>query len=106
MYARSMARRILPCAPNPCMNGGTCEGSSGDVLCSCPEGFNGVACQQATEYNPAFCQPVLGTLEIHSEAVGGPCAPCVANEACFVGRWILGEQDYRGHIAAEPFGAQ
>jgi hypothetical protein len=26
------------------------------------------------------------------------------NEACFVGHWILNDADYRGHIAAEPFG--
>jgi hypothetical protein len=28
----------------------------------------------------------------------------LANEACFVGHWILNDQDYVGHIAAEPFG--
>jgi hypothetical protein len=29
-----------------------------------------------------------------------------ANEACFVGHWALGGEDYRGHIAAEPFGVE
>jgi hypothetical protein len=28
-----------------------------------------------------------------------------ADEACFVGHWVLGSDDYRGHIAAESFGA-
>jgi hypothetical protein len=27
-----------------------------------------------------------------------------SNEACFVGHWVLGSDDYRGYIAAEPFG--
>lgn len=27
-----------------------------------------------------------------------------ADEACFVGHWILDDQDYIGHLAAEPFG--
>jgi hypothetical protein len=26
------------------------------------------------------------------------------NDACFVGHWVLAGEDYRGHIAAEPFG--
>jgi len=28
-----------------------------------------------------------------------------ADEACFVGHWVLRGEDYRGHIAAAPFGA-
>ena len=29
-----------------------------------------------------------------------------SNEACFVGHWVLRGEDYRGHIAAEPFGVE
>ena len=35
---------------------------------------------QASEYNAAHCQLVVGTLNIHWEAVGGPSAPCTGIE--------------------------
>jgi hypothetical protein len=33
-----------------------------------------------SEYNDSFCQQVVGTLNIHWEAVGGPFAPCTGIE--------------------------
>ena len=120
----------------------------------------------SSEYNAAFCDMVIGTLNIHWEAVAGSSAPCTgiettngvvadaqdgmatfdgvsvsnancistasyqfavsqdglslngrdtrdsvpltftrsADQACFVGHWRLGSDDYVGYIAAAPFG--
>jgi hypothetical protein len=117
-----------------------------------------------SEYDPDACSQVLGTLNIHWEAVSGVNAPCTGIEftdgtlldaadgsitmsgtsvsgqgciatdnytlsmsidglalsgnasaipmnltrapgqACFVGHWVDGSNDYLAHIAAAPFG--
>jgi len=36
--------------------------------------------QAAAAYNPAYCQSIAGTLNIHWQAVAGPFAPCVGIE--------------------------
>nr|XP_034322568.1 fibropellin-1 [Crassostrea gigas] len=40
-----------PCNPNPCINGGTCDGSSppsgSKYVCTCPTGFSGDRCENA-----------------------------------------------------------
>ncbi len=38
------------------------------------------AAQAAAAYNPAYCQAVAGTLNIHWQAIAGPFTPCVGIE--------------------------
>ncbi len=33
------------CAPNPCVNGGTCQNDVEGFTCQCPPGFFGMTCE-------------------------------------------------------------
>nr|XP_034318626.1 uncharacterized protein LOC105337955 isoform X1 [Crassostrea gigas] len=45
-----------PCNPNPCINGGTCDGSNpptgSKYVCTCPTGFSGDRCENSQTSNP------------------------------------------------------
>ena len=57
-----------PCQPNPCWNGGTCNGTSKtDYNCSCPKHWTGSHCEikvnyclNYTCYNKGVCRPLVG----------------------------------------------
>lgn len=59
------------CAPNPCMNGGTCADGVDAFTCSCPAGFTGVTC--GTDIDDCSPNPCLN---------GGVCADRVASFVC------------------------
>ena len=144
------------------------DGGNGGAPAGGMGGDGGTGGMEMPEFKAEYCAMVLGTLNIHWEAVGGPFAPCVGvettngtveeaadgtaefqgiavsdpecigmdvyefvvsgdgltlegtafasaeevdmvftrlpSEGCFVGHWVLEDQDYVGHIAAEPFG--
>ncbi|XP_062595720.1 protocadherin Fat 4-like [Saccostrea cucullata] len=43
-----------PCAPNPCLNGGTCSSNSGSAVCTCTSGWTGSLCQTPDTGNGIF----------------------------------------------------
>lgn len=44
------------CAPNPCLNGGTCVGSGDSFSCICKEGWEGRTCTQSKFPPTHLCQ--------------------------------------------------
>lgn len=52
-----------PCNPNPCKNGGTCDGSSppsgSKYVCTCPTGFSGDRCENSQTTNPCDSKTCL-----------------------------------------------
>jgi hypothetical protein len=56
------------CAPNPCINGGTCANGATTFTCTCPPGFTGTTCQTTIDScasnpcrNGATCSSGAGT---------------------------------------------
>lgn len=55
--SNTLLRSILvPCAANPCENGGSCELISGNTYgCKCPTGFTGSRCETSILGRSPFC---------------------------------------------------
>src|SRR4051812_46666419 len=62
------AVRTNNCAPQPCVNGGTCQNLLNGYTCSCVKGFNGNLCQ----YDINDCAPLDGSAQ----------SPCLNNGLC------------------------
>jgi hypothetical protein len=69
-----------PCDPNPCLNGGTCDHSTGVAVCSCADGYTGETC----ETNIDECAP-------NPCANGGTCSDGVASFTCACPAGYTGE---------------
>ncbi|MBM4378309.1 MAG: calcium-binding EGF-like domain-containing protein [Deltaproteobacteria bacterium] len=62
------------CAPNPCLNGGTCTDGINAFTCTCAAGFSGATC--ATAVNPCFPNPCT---------FGGTCMASGNGYTCTLG---------------------
>ncbi|XP_052808437.1 fibropellin-1-like [Mya arenaria] len=64
-------QEINECAPNPCINGGTCNDLVNEFTCTCATGFKGITCQtNPDDCNPKPCQN------------GGECTDDLATYTC------------------------
>lgn len=68
----------IPCASNPCLNGGTCSSSAGVAECSCTGGWTGDTCE-TPPVDPCASTPCLN---------GGTCSsPSGSAECSCIGGW-------------------
>ncbi len=68
-----------PCAPNPCLNSGTCTANGGSYVCACTAGYNGMNCQTPFDCG-ALSAPANGTVAAGSTTVGATATyGCNAN---------------------------
>ncbi|XP_038049719.1 uncharacterized protein LOC119723228 [Patiria miniata] len=73
---------VDPCSPNPCLNGGICDSSSGDgYRCDCPEEYIGEHCEERASNCPpgvemahCFVDPCQ-----FAACAADPTATCVSN---------------------------
>ena len=80
-YCGNNNNQLNACSNNPCQNGGTCQVSGYNFICSCPINYTGVRCELYVQQNP--CQSsYCGNKQSNDACASNPCkngATCRSN---------------------------